>query len=254
MTSRMRAPLSASPRLFAAIVVLYGTAIGLILLLLEASTWLYFVAPFMGLPLLFWELHARSHALSKQGESLRAGPAGGMTSGQTEFFRYALRTSLGRSDWWLPLAWGATGIAVSGLGVALTSSLRAGFWLLPAVATLVAGVAFLFHWGARKSSFSLYLQILEELVDDQETRRGDVGREQYRGSVRIVSPVESGWVIQRPHAEKVGRLFDSESEALNAARHYLSQEGGGQLIIHGRDGRIRDLDTIAPEEHESASA
>lgn len=34
--------------------------------------------------------------------------------------------------------------------------------------------------------------------------------------------------------------------AIVYARTYLASSGGGELVIHGEDGRIRQKDTIAP--------
>ncbi|OYN99194.1 DUF2188 domain-containing protein [Enemella evansiae] len=36
------------------------------------------------------------------------------------------------------------------------------------------------------------------------------------------------------------------AEAYAAARDYSAGHGGGEVSIHGRDGRIRDKNTLAP--------
>lgn len=41
-------------------------------------------------------------------------------------------------------------------------------------------------------------------------------------------------------------LHDTQHEAVQAAREMLHNQGGGELITQGLDGRIRSKDTIAP--------
>ena len=40
------------------------------------------------------------------------------------------------------------------------------------------------------------------------------------------------------------RRFDTQVEAERAARQHLSTNGGGELVVKGRDGRIRMQNTI----------
>jgi hypothetical protein len=64
---------------------------------------------------------------------------------------------------------------------------------------------------------------------------------------RTVSPSsEGGWDVQKPGASRVSSHHDTQSDAQSAARRYLTNEGGGELVTQGRDGRIRDKDTVAP--------
>jgi Uncharacterized protein conserved in bacteria (DUF2188) len=52
-----------------------------------------------------------------------------------------------------------------------------------------------------------------------------------------------GWVIE-PALNGRGRVYENQRDAVLAAREALRNSGGGELIIHGRDGRIRDKDTV----------
>lgn len=54
------------------------------------------------------------------------------------------------------------------------------------------------------------------------------------------------WTSKREGAERASSLHDTQVEAIAASRGYLSNQGGGELNIHGVDGRIRAKDTIAP--------
>jgi hypothetical protein len=55
------------------------------------------------------------------------------------------------------------------------------------------------------------------------------------------------WAPLREGADKVSGLYSSQLKAEKAAKKHASNSGGGEVRIHGRDGRIRDSDTIAPK-------
>lgn len=38
----------------------------------------------------------------------------------------------------------------------------------------------------------------------------------------------------------------SQDQAYDAARHHARMVGGGEISIHGKDGRIREKNTISP--------
>jgi Uncharacterized protein conserved in bacteria (DUF2188) len=52
-----------------------------------------------------------------------------------------------------------------------------------------------------------------------------------------------GWVIE-PAPNGRGHVYQTQRDAVLAARESLRNSGGGELIVHGRDGRIRDKDTV----------
>lgn len=54
------------------------------------------------------------------------------------------------------------------------------------------------------------------------------------------------WGAKRERAERVSQYFDTQAEAERAAKGFSSNSGGGEVRIHGLDGRIRDSDTVAP--------
>lgn len=58
------------------------------------------------------------------------------------------------------------------------------------------------------------------------------------------------WANKLNNAERASSLHSTQSEANDAARHMLQNQGGGELTTKGRDGQIRSKDTIAPG-HES---
>jgi len=56
----------------------------------------------------------------------------------------------------------------------------------------------------------------------------------------------SRWVNKRMDATRATNIHDTQRQAENAARKNLQNQGGGELITKGRDGKIRSKDTIAP--------
>lgn len=54
------------------------------------------------------------------------------------------------------------------------------------------------------------------------------------------------WVVKKAGGERVSASFDRQQQAEKAAKQFASNSGGGEVRIHGRDGKIRDSDTISP--------
>ena len=68
---------------------------------------------------------------------------------------------------------------------------------------------------------------------------------------RIVQQRPDGrWEVVAPHHQRASTVTDTQQQAIDAARPMLANSGGGELRIKGRDGRLRDSDTVAPG-HES---
>ncbi len=61
-----------------------------------------------------------------------------------------------------------------------------------------------------------------------------------------VTPHDDGWAVEKEGASKASSVHDTQDEAIKAARGYSEHQGGGELNIHGKDGKIRAKDTIAP--------
>ena len=57
-----------------------------------------------------------------------------------------------------------------------------------------------------------------------------------------VVPHSDGWAVKKSGSDKATGVFNTQKEAINRARE-LSQKQGSELLIHGRDGRIRDRDS-----------
>ena len=54
------------------------------------------------------------------------------------------------------------------------------------------------------------------------------------------------WAVLRENSERVSSIEDTQREAELKAKELASNSGGGEVRIHGLDGRIRDSDTVFP--------
>lgn len=54
------------------------------------------------------------------------------------------------------------------------------------------------------------------------------------------------WAAIKENAERVSGYFSTQAEAEKQAKVLSSHSGGGEVRIHGLDGRIRDSDTVKP--------
>lgn len=62
----------------------------------------------------------------------------------------------------------------------------------------------------------------------------------------VVPNPDGGWDVKAPASERASSHHDTQSEAEARAKEIVGNAGGGEVRIHGRDGRIRDSDTVAP--------
>lgn len=59
-------------------------------------------------------------------------------------------------------------------------------------------------------------------------------------------PKTMEWVTKRDDADRAAARSETQGEAERLAKQFASNTGGGEVTIHGRDGKIRDRDTVAP--------
>lgn len=62
----------------------------------------------------------------------------------------------------------------------------------------------------------------------------------------VVANPKGGWDVKKPGSSRASTHADTQQEAVTRARDIVRNQGGGEVRIHGRDGKIRDSDTIAP--------
>lgn len=65
-------------------------------------------------------------------------------------------------------------------------------------------------------------------------------------SRHVVPNPEGGWDVCKPGVSGASAHYDTQADAIDRARQILRNDGGGELRTHGRDGKIRDSNTIQP--------
>ena len=65
-------------------------------------------------------------------------------------------------------------------------------------------------------------------------------------SRHVVPNLEGGWDVKAPGAQRSSSHHDTQADAVSRAREIVHNAGGGEVVTHGRDGQIRDSDTVAP--------
>jgi hypothetical protein len=64
---------------------------------------------------------------------------------------------------------------------------------------------------------------------------------------RHVVPTEDGrWAVRAERSDRASGVFETQVQAEDRARAILRNSGGGELITHGTDGKVRDSDTVPP--------
>jgi hypothetical protein len=61
-----------------------------------------------------------------------------------------------------------------------------------------------------------------------------------------VLPKDGGWQVRREGAGRVAGVYSTQAEATEAAKSTL-RRSGGELMVQGRDGRIRESLTLGRE-------
>lgn len=67
-----------------------------------------------------------------------------------------------------------------------------------------------------------------------------------RNERHVVPNPEGGWDVVAPDAQRRSGHADTQAGAEQIAKRILGNQGGGEAVIHRRDGTIRDSDTVPP--------
>ena len=67
-----------------------------------------------------------------------------------------------------------------------------------------------------------------------------------RNERHILPNPSGGWDVKKPGSGRASSHHDTQAEAEMRAKEILGNDGGGEAVIHGRDGKIRDSDTVPP--------
>lgn len=62
----------------------------------------------------------------------------------------------------------------------------------------------------------------------------------------VVHNPDGGWDVKAPGAKRSSAHTDTQADAIDRARDIVRNAGGGEIVIHGEDGKIRDKDTVSP--------
>lgn len=62
----------------------------------------------------------------------------------------------------------------------------------------------------------------------------------------VVPNPRSGWDIKKPGQPQRTGHAARQADAERQAKRQVAREGGGEVVTHRPDGRIRDSDTIRP--------
>jgi hypothetical protein len=61
-----------------------------------------------------------------------------------------------------------------------------------------------------------------------------------------VSKKGTAWQAKKEKGEKASTIVPTQKEAEKIAKDLSKKSGGGEVRIHGLNGKIRDSDTVAP--------
>jgi hypothetical protein len=65
-----------------------------------------------------------------------------------------------------------------------------------------------------------------------------------RSETHVVPNTRSGWDVVRSGASARDSAHETKKDAIARARDLVLQSGGGEVVIHGRDGTIQESETI----------
>ncbi len=54
------------------------------------------------------------------------------------------------------------------------------------------------------------------------------------------------WGVRKPGSDRFSSLHTTQEDGIQRSREIVHNLGGGENVIHGRDGRIRDSRTVPP--------
>jgi len=63
---------------------------------------------------------------------------------------------------------------------------------------------------------------------------------------RYVTKHPDGWAVKGGGAKRASGVFPTQTAAEKRAKEIVTNNGGGEVRIQGRDGKWRDSDTVPP--------
>ena len=62
----------------------------------------------------------------------------------------------------------------------------------------------------------------------------------------VPNKTRGGWDVKKPGASRVSAHHPTQKAAISDAKGIVKNKGGGEVRIHGLDGKIRNSDTVFP--------
>lgn len=62
----------------------------------------------------------------------------------------------------------------------------------------------------------------------------------------VIARSKGNWSVLRNDASRVTRTYSTKVAAINNPRKLVASSGGGELVIHAKDGRVSAMSDIAP--------
>jgi len=69
-----------------------------------------------------------------------------------------------------------------------------------------------------------------------------------KGRNQHVVPAKDGWAIKGAGSPKATKVFGTQKQAIQRGRE-IAKRQGSELLIHGRDGKIREKNTYGRDSH-----
>ena len=61
-----------------------------------------------------------------------------------------------------------------------------------------------------------------------------------KNQIHVVQNDNGTWSNKKPHAQRASSVHQTQAEAISSAQDQAKREGNTEVIIHGRDGKIRE--------------
>jgi hypothetical protein len=176
-----------------------------------------------------------------------------------EWGQKALKTALQSADWLLVIV-SDRSITSPNLNFEVGAAIGQEIGVIPVLLSRAAGRKFRVTWLREALSDSVVAEKTNPSdVADKIARRiarGKPGqapaktpspRRTVSDRKRIhVTRDKSGWQVRREGASRASARAATQAEAERLAKDIARRSGGAEVVRHGRDGRIRDSDTIPP--------
>lgn len=65
-------------------------------------------------------------------------------------------------------------------------------------------------------------------------------------NIHVTKRDDGDWQYKRENAKRASGVARTQAIAERETKSVLSRSGGGEVVIHGLDGKIRDKDTVEP--------